>query len=152
MYPLLRAIYILNRWRWRITRPLTVGVRLILVENDAVTLVKHTYQDRWYLPGGGVGRGETLEAAVRREAAEELGAVLGPLRLFGVYSNFYEYKSDHIAVFCCDDFALNGAASREIERVARFPLNLLPGDISPGSLRRIREYCEGAGQPIVNVW
>jgi 8-oxo-dGTP pyrophosphatase MutT (NUDIX family) len=102
------TLYALNRLRWRVSRPITVGVRLILVREGVLVLVKHTYQQHWYLPGGGVGRGESLEQAARREAQEELGARLGTLHLFGAYSNFFEYKSDHVIVF----FGRDGAVSR----------------------------------------
>ena len=71
-----RLLHRINRLRWRITKPITVGVRLLLVRERTVLLVKHTYHRRWYLPGGGVCKGETLEDAARREAAEELGATL----------------------------------------------------------------------------
>ena len=133
---------IANAWWW-LTRPVTVGVRLIPVRDGRVLLVKHTYQDSWYLPGGMVERGETLEEAIRREAAEELGATLGTLRLFGVYTNFFQYKSDHVAVFVCEDFTLTGDTDREIERFDFFALDALPPDTSPGSRRRISEYLEG---------
>ncbi|NKB69145.1 MAG: NUDIX domain-containing protein [Candidatus Latescibacteria bacterium] len=122
------------------TRPLTVGVRLLPIKGDEIVLVRHTYQNSWYLPGGGVKKGETLEQAIRREAQEELGADLHALHLFGVYSNFYEYKNDHIAVFLTRDFSLQGASDYEIERVETFPLTALPEDLSPGSKRRVEEY------------
>ena len=64
---------------WSIARPITVGVRVFLVRDGMLLLVRHTYQDAWYLPGGGVEGGETLEEAIRREAAEEVGAELGEL-------------------------------------------------------------------------
>lgn len=149
---LARWLYRVNRLRWWLTRPVTVGVRLIPVRDRRVLLVRHTYQDSWYLPGGGVKRGETLEEAMRREVAEEVGATLGPLRLFGVYTNFYEYKSDHVAVFVCEDFTLTGATDWEIERFAFFALDDLPLGTSPGSRRRIREYLDGADGAIVGRW
>jgi len=149
----------LARWRyklanvwWWLTRPVTVGVRLIPVHGGRVLLVKHTYQDSWYLPGGMVERGETLEEAVRREAAEELGATLGALRLFGVYTNFYQYKSDHVAVFVCEDFTMTGETDGEIERFDFFALDALPLGTSPGSRRRVREYLEGAGGARFGRW
>lgn len=138
--------------RWWITRPVTLGVRLIPIRSETVLLVKHTYQRHWYLPGGGVKRGETLEEAVRREAAEEVGATLGPLRLFGVYTNFYEYKSDHVVVFACEEFTLASTTDREIERSAFFALDDLPLDTSPGSLRRLQEYREGGSGALVGHW
>jgi 8-oxo-dGTP pyrophosphatase MutT (NUDIX family) len=147
-----RVLYGVNGLRCRITRPITVGVRLILEKGQAVVLVKHTYQYGWYLPGGGVKRGETLEGAARREAAEELGAKLGELYLLGAYTSFYEGKSDHVIVFSCNDFTLTGETDREIARCEFFRFDELPEDVSPGSLRRIQEYVGGDGSPVYGMW
>ncbi len=122
---------------------MTVGVRLLAVEEGKVLLVRHTYLDGWYLPGGGVQAGETLREAICREADEEVGAVLQELRLFGVYSNFFEGKSDHIVVFVCEDFSWRNARNREIERVNCFALDELPEETSPGTRRRVDEYVAG---------
>ncbi|HOU14796.1 MAG TPA: NUDIX domain-containing protein [Anaerolineae bacterium] len=149
---LARWLYHCKRLWQRLARPITVGVRLLAVQDGAVLLVKHTYQAEWYLPGGGVKRGETLEQAVRREAAEEVGATLGALRLLGIYTNFYEHKSDHVAVFVCDDINLTGKTDREIERFAWFTFDELPPDTSPGSRRRIADYCSQTSIPVVGVW
>jgi ADP-ribose pyrophosphatase YjhB (NUDIX family) len=154
MRNLVKLLYRINRLRWRATQPITVGVRLILLKDQTVLLVKHTYQCQWhwYLPGGGVKRGETLEEAARREVAEELGAELGDLHLFGVYTNFYEHKSDHVIVFTCDDFTLTGKTDREIESFSFFKLDDLPDGTSPGSKKRIQEYIGSDAPPFVGVW
>jgi len=132
---------------------MTVGVRILLIQADTILLVKHTYQKYWYLPGGGVKKGETLEAAIRREVGEEIEARLGDLALVGVYSNFYEYKSDHIVVFLCENFTLNGnKTNNEIEAFKFFNIEDLPADISPGSRRRIEEYLRRAGSPAFGKW
>ena len=143
MNPLAGLVYRLNRAYLWVTRPLTVGVRLILVRDGQVLLVRHTYQDGWLLPGGGVKRGETVEAAVRREAQEEIGATLGALSLRGVYTNFFEFKSDHVVVFACEDFELpqpQHVQRMEIECFDFFALNELPADLMPGHRRRLEEY------------
>lgn len=147
-----RLLYNLNELLWRLTKPTSVGVRLILVKDETVLLVKHTYQRFWYLPGGGIRKGETVKEAARREAAEELGAELGNLHLIGVYTNFYQHKNDHVVVLSCDDFALTGKTDHEIERFDFFLFDGLPTDVSPGSLRRIREYANSAGSPLLGLW
>jgi 8-oxo-dGTP pyrophosphatase MutT (NUDIX family) len=141
--PLFKLAYRLNRLRWRLTKPLKIGVRVMLIEDGAVWLVRHTYLDGWYFPGGGVQRGETLEGAARREAAEEVGATMGELTLAGAYTGLTEGKSDHIVVFRCVDFELTGKSDAEIARCARFPLDRLPEDTSLGTRRRVDEYLAG---------
>jgi 8-oxo-dGTP pyrophosphatase MutT (NUDIX family) len=148
-----RLLYWGDRLRYRMMRrPVTVGVRLLLLREGEILLVQHTYQRHWYLPGGKVERGETLEQAARREANEELGATLGALRLLGVYTNFYEGRSDHVVVFICDALTSTGETDREIERFAWFPLRQLPEGVSPGSRHRIAEYAQWDGKAVAWLW
>ena len=149
---ILQLFHKLNRLRCFITRPITVGVRVLLVRESQVVLVKHSYESLWYIPGGGVKKNETVEQAMRREAAEEVGATLGDVRLFGVYTNFYEYKSDHVIVFICEDFSIQDHKSFEIEQIAFFPCDALPANVSPGCRRRIEEYQRGQRTAITAPW
>ena len=141
---LARFLHSVQRLHWRFFRPLTVGVRLLAVESGKVLLVRHTYLEGWYLPGGGVQDGESLTDAVGREAAEEAGVFLHDLRLFGVYSSFFEGKSDHIVVFVSEKYSWQSTANREIENVDCFSVNKLPEGTSPGTRRRIAEFASGA--------
>ena len=146
-----QLVHAANRLRWRLMRPVTLGVRVLLVKDGTVLLVRHTYQELWFLPGGGVKRGETLEQAARREAAEEVGASLGSLALLGVYTNFFEHKSDHVVVFVCTDFTLAGRRNREIEAQCFYGFDGLPADLAAGHRRRINEYVSGKW-PSVGMW
>ncbi|HEX8662092.1 MAG TPA: NUDIX domain-containing protein, partial [Brevundimonas sp.] len=61
----------------RATRGATLGVRGMAIHEDGrVLLVKHTYLHGWWLPGGGVERGETCEQAILREMREEGGVII----------------------------------------------------------------------------
>jgi len=140
---LLKLAYRSMRVYWFFARPVTLGVRVLMIRDGHVLLVRHTYQDAWYLPGGGVKRGETLEQAVRREAWEEAGARLAEISLWGAYSQYFDYKSDHVMCFICTDFQLGGESDFEIERCGLFPLDRLPAGTNPGSRRRIEEYRRG---------
>jgi ADP-ribose pyrophosphatase YjhB (NUDIX family) len=76
---LLRCLY---RVAWRgvqlramLWRRSSGGVKCVLTHGEQVLLVRHTYGRRhvWYLPGGGVHRGEPPLRAAAREIEEELG-------------------------------------------------------------------------------
>lgn len=148
-----RLIFKASRLFWRITKPITLGVRLLLVKENSVLLVQHTYQSNyWFLVGGGVQRNENLMEAARREAKEEVGANLGELKLLGIYTNYFDYKSDHVVVFVCDDFTLSGFTDNEIEKAEFFPFENLPPSLASGHKRRIQEYLQGNNSSIVSMW
>jgi 8-oxo-dGTP pyrophosphatase MutT (NUDIX family) len=141
--PFLKTIHFIFVRLLRIVKPVTIGVRVMLIRDDKVLLVKHSYQDEWYFPGGGVKKKERLDQAARRESLEEVGATLGRLELFGVYTNFIEGRTDHITVYLCDDFTIETKKDWEIEVTQFFPLNKPPQDIAKGIGRRINDYLEG---------
>jgi 8-oxo-dGTP pyrophosphatase MutT (NUDIX family) len=142
--PFLKTLHFIFIRLLRIFKPVSIGVRIMLIRDDKILLVKHSYQDEWYFPGGGAKRKETLADAARREALEEVGATLGDLELFGVYTNFFELRTDHIAVFICRDFTFGATKDWEIEAIELFSLDALPENVAPGIGRRIEDYLNGA--------
>lgn len=149
---LLRLLYLAFRLYIFLVRPVTVGVRVMLVKDGQILLIRHTYLDGWYLPGGGVKRGETMEDAARREVREETGAVLGEISLLGIYSYFEEFKNDHNTVFLCKDFRPGDTHDHEIAEVKSFPLDSLPPDMHPSHRRRVEEYAAGQAVPAFGRW
>ena len=129
---------------WLVVKPHSVGVRVLLVQGESIVLVKPVYEKEWFLPGGAVERGESLEQAARREAQEEVGATIGAMHLFGAYTNLEFGKSDHVLVYYSDDFEFDCTSDDEIEACALVPLDQLPENLSPGSAKRILEYQSGA--------
>ncbi|HEX8990041.1 MAG TPA: NUDIX domain-containing protein, partial [Anaerolineales bacterium] len=93
-----------------------------------------------------------LDAAARREAAEETGAELHNLRLVGAYTNLKEWKSDHNILFLSTDFTLGGEPDLEVAELRFFPLDALPEDLWPGHRQRIREYLEQKAPPQFGEW
>jgi len=138
----IKYIYILSRVFWLVVKPLSVGVRVLLIRDHQVILVKHIYENSWYLPGGMVERGEGLEQAVRREAFEEVGVQIRGLALFGAYSSHKEGHRNHVITFISQDFDVSGETDDEIEQWGFFELHNLPDEISPGSSKRIQEFLD----------
>lgn len=149
---LYKIAYRLNRIRRMTLRPLTLGVKIMLVRDEQVLMVQHTYQPGWFIPGGGVKRGETLEEAARREAWEELGAKLEEVTLFGMYSNIRNYKNEHVAVFMCDSFTLSDKQDYEIAESAFFPIDAPPAGTDKGSRYRLHEYSQALPNNEARVW
>ncbi|HEU5122083.1 MAG TPA: NUDIX domain-containing protein [Candidatus Saccharimonadales bacterium] len=54
-----------------------VAIRVLIVQDDKVLLVKEADDDWWALPGGGVDHGETIESTLVREVEEEVGVSAG---------------------------------------------------------------------------
>jgi len=142
---------ILNRFLlhpfWRLTRGLTLGVRGVAVDSlGRVLLVRHTYYPGWHFPGGGVERDETVYSALSRELLEEAGVVvMGEPKLHGIFANFANFKSDHIAVFIVETWhQYDWKKSAEIADKRMFALDDLPENVTPGTRRRLAEIFEHA--------
>jgi len=112
-----------------------------------IALVRHTYMDHWYLPGGGVKKGESIDAALFREMAEEVGVTDARIeRVLGVYHSRREGKDDHIVIFVAQagsSTELRRTDLAEIEEAGWFAPDALPASLSPATARRIAEYHEG---------
>jgi len=138
----IRILYCLRIQYWRIFKPITLGSRALCIRNGEVCLVRLTYYKGWFLPGGGVDRGETFYDAAIREAREECGLELKNPELFGLYLNRHEGKIDHVAVYLSETplgepFV---ADTLEIAEARFFPIQRLPEGLWPGHRRRIQEY------------
>jgi len=148
----LRLAYLAFKIYLFVFRPVRTGVRVMVLDGNSVLLVRQTYMSGWFMPGGAVHRGETLEQAARREAREEVGAELGDLELMGAYTNFKEWKTDHNIVFISRGVTWTGKRDREIAEARFFPLDQLPDGLWPGHRRRLEEARAGLPHPGFGEW
>ncbi|NWH07740.1 MAG: NUDIX domain-containing protein [Alphaproteobacteria bacterium] len=147
-----RAAYFLRSLYWRAFSPITLGVRAAIFDTRGhVLLVRHSYRPGWYMPGGGVDRRETIRDALFREIWEEVGVVpQDEPQLVGVYTNLIEHKSDHVALYAVRQFTIQPQPNIEIAESGFFDPEALPGDVSPGTKRRLDEIAGRA--PVAPIW
>jgi len=118
----------------------TVGVRALIIRDDQVLLVRHTYQPQWYTVGGAVEVGESPLQAIKREIMEEVGVMNSEPKLLSVFYSRLEKRDDYIVFYLIHPHQFEDVKSAEILEKKWFPLNKLPADTSPATRRRVDEY------------
>ena len=137
----------------RLQRGMTLGVRSVAVDTQGqVMLVKHTYLAGWWLPGGGVDRGETTVDAAARELFEETGLkATAPGRLVSIHSNERFFRGDHVLVYRFDAFEAGELTHHgEIAETGWFDPSALPEDAHRSTRDRLGEMFGGA--PVDPRW
>lgn len=122
-------------------------VRVLLIREGRVLLVRHWYAPGvMMLPGGGIKRGESAEAAARREIKEETGFEIDTLELLGEYEG--NYSGDSVTVFFASEFDGFVRLMPDSEIMLRSFRSLIEAqemaEVSPDSKRRIHAYNSGA--------
>jgi len=135
-------------------RPMTLGVRGLVHDaaSNSVFLIRHTYVPGWQLPGGGVETGETMLEALTRELAEEGNIVFSDPILKSLHLNMRSSRRDHVAFYLITSFRQTAPRlpDREIAQAGFFPLDALPENTTPATLRRLAEVFDGV--PVSAYW
>ncbi len=118
---------------WFFRRPVTEGVRCIVLNGDKVLLIQHTYGSTTRTTvGGGIHKGESVEEAVLREVMEEVGIKLTEAKKVGEVFYEKEFKKDTIHVFVAETSeTILDISSAEILTAEWHSLNNIPNDTSP---------------------
>jgi 8-oxo-dGTP pyrophosphatase MutT (NUDIX family) len=148
---MLQLLWKIRVFLWSFLSKKTVGARALVIQNDQILLIKHTYLPGWCTIGGGVDQGETGLQALKRELKEEVGIELQEEpSILGFYHKNHKKWDDYIILYVCKKFIRTEAYSREISESKWFPLNNLPFDITPSTQKRIEEYL--GNSPLSDTW
>jgi 8-oxo-dGTP pyrophosphatase MutT (NUDIX family) len=137
----------------RLRRGLVLGVRgLVLDDQGRVLLIEHTYIKGWYMPGGGVERGETVETALAREMVEEAGVeIIGRPTLLSIHDNRRLFPGDHVLIYRIEAWRQVAATQKgEIAQLGFFAPDALPEGTTRATRNRIAEALQEA--PVDPFW
>jgi ADP-ribose pyrophosphatase YjhB (NUDIX family) len=102
------------------------------------------------LPGGGIRKGETAQAAIERKVWEELRLRIVRKEIFGQFVAKQEGKTDNVTLFICHTQGDPKPGNMEILEAKFYPRDNLPANASPATHRRLSEFLEGG--PVQQEW
>lgn len=129
---------------WKLLRPRTRGVKVMLFNADGeILLVRNNYgaSNLFVLPGGGVRPWERPVNAAHREVREELGCAAEALMPVSTHCTSAEGKRDTVHLFEARLAGTPEADGIEVVEARFFALNALPPTLSPATARRLEERC-----------
>jgi 8-oxo-dGTP pyrophosphatase MutT (NUDIX family) len=124
------------------TRGMTLGVRAACFDDEGrIFLVRHGYVPGWYMPGGGVERGETALGALAKELREEGNLeIIGTPELLHAYYNTRVSRRDHVLFYRVTvKQTAPRSPDREIAESGFFALDALPDGVTDATARRLSE-------------
>jgi ADP-ribose pyrophosphatase YjhB (NUDIX family) len=126
-----------HRWRKFAGTPLA-GVSVFVTDLEGrLLLVRHSYGSRgWALPGGGMGRRESPEAAAQREIGEEVGCTLEGVRVLDHLEETISGSPHTAWLVAARTRDRPKPDRREIIEARFFPTHSLPEPLTP--LTRVR--------------
>ena len=149
----IESVYWLQRRLWRLVRPRTIGVKILLFDaGNAVALIRNSYgrSDLFVLPGGGVRLFEKPQVAAAREIREELGLEANEILLRSVHHSSAEGKRDTIYLFTANARGEPCIDRTEVAEAHFFAIDELPEATSPATRRRIDEHL--GLRPVDSQW
>lgn len=139
---LLMAAQAVRTLYWAITSPTTRGGRAIcLTPDDRIVLVRHSYTQGWFLPGGTIEAAEDSQTGMLRELSEEIGLVgHGTTQALFTVEQRPNFKRDQQTVFVVRDAVLKPRLSLEIEAIGVFDPARPPADLHPSTRYKLDRW------------
>ena len=127
-----------------------LAVNVAVIHEGRILLTKREDFETWILPSGGVEEGESLAQAAIRETKEETGLDVELTRLIGVYSRLSNMSPGYMVLFAAKPIG-GRIKCQEGETIAVewFAFDDIPGPLSLGHKRRIKDAIDGASGVVV---
>ncbi len=128
------------RHRWRLWRGTPIeGVTVIACDlQGKLLMVRHSYGPQgWFLPGGGMKRGESAMQAAVRELREETDCLAECAQLVGSFEEQVSGSPHTAHVVTCLTSDEPRPDRREVVEARFFPTHSLPEPLSPRTAARL---------------
>ena len=138
----MQLAYRVQKRLWKLFRPRTRGVKIMLVTGAGeILLVRNSYgaTHLWVLPGGGIRPWEAPGTGARREIREELDCTVRGLTAVSTHFADAEGKRDTVFLFEAEPVGVPRADGIELIEARFFAFDALPDALSPATARRIAE-------------
>lgn len=139
-------------WRrkyWEFFKIETFGVRVLVIKDDKILLVRHRYGDYWTMPGGKIEKNSNPAETALKELYEETGLIAEKIDYqLGFYKNTTGGKNDNVYCLVITDWRPDPDFKRklfdwlEVAEMKWFSLDNLPFNLSPATKRRLEEFLQ----------
>ena len=147
-----RLLLMLGLGTKALASPVAFGVNAIVDDEEGrIILVRLRYMQGLHLPGGGVSSGEPPAEAIIRELREELGLIeSSPPEFMSLYTRQFGFITNVVALYRVRNARIAFKPNLEIRAIACVDPRKPPGDVRPGTRRRLAELVGAA--PLSPYW
>ena len=138
----MKTLRILGANRFETFSKTRAGSRAVIVRDGMILLSHETVSGWWLVPGGGMEEGETPEACCIREAEEETGRIVKPLRQFLTLEEYYEEYRYISHYFICEIAGAGRMRLTDAEMSRGLEPEWLPLREAVGIFARHQEYAD----------
>lgn len=155
-YRIFKIVRVPIKLYWKICKIQTQGVRIMILYQNEIILVRHWYNTLWVMPGGGIKKHETPEQAAIREIKEEIGVEIKQLDYkLGTYSNIKEGKNDIVHCFVIEinqKPIIEKRFNIEVSDILWYHVDNLPTGTSGATIDRIKEHLNKELSTEIRPW
>ena len=138
----MKELEILGENRFETYTKTRTGCRGIIVKDGKILVSREEKSDYWLIPGGGLEPQESLEDCCVREALEETGYIVKPLKQFLTLNEYYEEYKYVSHYFVCEVIGTGHQQLTEAEQERGLVPKWIPIEEFLAIVEKHQEYVE----------